>query len=337
MDNSIPDMNIRTPLKIIGIGGAGINAVNALVAAKLQDVDFLAVSTRESDLAGCHAGKKLVLPLPAAGDAVDPCLSGYLQGAELLVMVAGMGGATGTALAPVIAREARDAGALVMAIVTRPFASEGKRRNDNADNGIELLRRSCDCLVVIPNDCLHRLQGGGDSLMDTFKAADDVVKEAIQALTEQGREQGDCCVELSCIREIFTRPGPAGIATGSAGGENRASEAARQALASPLIGGYTIDGAAGLIISVTGASNITTQEYEEIVRIITDAADNDASVISGMAVNEALETDIRVTIIATGLKEAPSLSAAEPEDRRPAGFFSKMMTQLKRLLGKPHD
>lgn len=337
MDNSTPDMNIRPALKIIGIGGAGINAVNALVAAKLQDVDFLAVSTRESDLAGCHAGKKLVLPLPAAGDAVDPGLSGYLQGAELLLVVAGMGGVTGTALAPVIARQARDAGALVMAIVTRPFASEGARRNENAGNGIKQLRQSCDCLVVIPNDCLHKLQNGSDSLMDTFKAADDVVKEVILALTEQGREQGDCCVELSCIREIFTKPGPAGIATGCAGGENRAAEAARQVLASPLIDGYTIDGAAGLIISVTGASNITTQEYEEAVRIITDAADHDASVISGMAVNEALETDIRVTIIATGLKKAPALPIAELQDRRVQGFFSKMVTQLKRLLGRPHD
>lgn len=330
MDNTAPDAHIRTPLKVIGVGGAGINAVNAMVAAQLRDVDFLAVSTRESDLAICRADKKLVLPVPP-GDTADQGLSAYVQGTELLLMVVGMGGTTGSTLAPVIAQQARDAGALVMAIVTKPFASEGKRRGETAEKGIERLRECCDCLVVIPNDCLHELQDGGDSLLDTFKAADDVVKEAILALSEQGRAQGDCCVELPRIREIFTIPGPAAIATGIAGGESRATIAARQALSCPLLDGYTISGAAGLIISVTGASNITLQEYEEIVRTITSVADQNAAIISGMAIDESLETRARVTIIATGLKEALPLPKPEPKDCRTPGFFTKMVTQLRFL------
>ncbi len=304
MDKSPPDMNIQAPLKIIGVGGAGINTVNAMIAARLLDVDYLAISSRESDLVRCHAEKKFVLHLPPS-DEVDPGVYGYVQGAELLLMVAGMGGTTGTALAPVIAQQARDAGVLVMAIVSRPFASEGKRRAEYADTAIETLRKACDCLVVIPNDSLERIQGESNSLLDTFKAADDVVAEAILALTEQGRERGDCFVEISRIREILTKAGPAGIVTGIAGGENRAAEAVRKALACPLIDGYTLAGAAGLIISVTGASNIAVKEYEEIIHCITAVTVPDTPIISGMEIKEALEDQIRVTIIATGLKDTP--------------------------------
>lgn len=325
--------NSRMALKAIGVGGAGINAVNALVAAKLLDVEILAAALCESDLAGCDALTKVVLTLPQDNGIGNLVLAEFLQGTGLSLIIAGMGGATGTALAPVIARQAKDAGALVMAIVMRPFASEGKVRIDTADKGVELLRNCCDCLVVIPNDCLHQLQNGSGSLFDTFRVGDDIIREAILALTEQGREQGDCHVEMPRLREILAKPGIAGIAIGSATGENRAVEAARQALACPLIDGYTLNGAAGLIISITGDSSVTVQEFTEAVNVIASVAADDAPVVSGMAIDEALDGRIRVTVIASGLQEAPTLPVQEDPKQ---GFVSKMLLALKCLFRRMH-
>lgn len=333
MINAASNENSRMALKVIGVGGAGINAVNALVAAKLLDVKFLAAAMRESDLVGCDAHTQVMLTLPQDNGVGSPVLAEFLQGAGLLLIIAGMGGATGTALAPVIARKARAAGGLVMAIVMRPFASEGKLRIDTAEKGIELLRDCCDCLVIIPNDSLHQLQNGGSSLFNTFRVGDDIISEVILALTEQGREQGDCYVEMPRLREILAKPGAAGIAIGSAGGENRAVEAARKALACPLIADYTLNSAAGLIISITGDSSVTVQEFTEAVNVIASVAADNAPVVSGMAIDEALDGRIRVTIIATGLQEAPALLVQEDLKQ---GFISKMLLALKRFFRRTH-
>lgn len=296
MIDNLPDKN-NLALKVVGIGGAGINAVNAMLASNLIDVEYLAVATSESALSCSNASNKVLFPSDGLIEQV--------KGVDVVILIVGMGGGTGTVITPILAAMAKDAGALVMALVMAPFASEGKARLAVAQDGIERLKSACDCMVVIPNDHLSLVSDTPLNLFDAFKVADDLIREVILALTEQGREYGDCCTDINLIRSILTKPGIAKVITGVAGGERRAAEAVSKALTSPLLNGTGIHTAAGLIISVAGSSNLTVEEFEEICYKITLTADLDAEVVRGMAICEQLEHQVKVTVIATGLKELP--------------------------------
>jgi cell division protein FtsZ len=331
-----------TRLKVIGIGGAGINAVNAMLHLNLQRVEFMTIAAENSALLNSQAEKKLLVSLNAElCSAEDEALSEYISDADLVLLVAGMGGTTATQLTPLIAAKVKSAGKLVMALTSLPFASEGKKRLKVAQEGIDEFRTTCDSLIIIPNDQLCKVQQGRDSFFDTFKVADDILCEVIRALTEQGREYGDCLVDFNRIHRVVSIPGTAGITIGVGSGESRVQDAISQAMSSPLLGNFTIQGAEGLIVSVTGASNFSVHEFKEIVSIFTDEADENVAVISGMAVDETLEHQIKVVVISTGLKEKePPKTLCDKSNITPAScgafgitsIFKKLWHKIMRLV-----
>ncbi len=322
-----PDSEQATArIRVIGIGGGGSNAVDRMIAAQLRGVDFVSANTdlqalRRTDAATkLQLGESLTHGLGAGGDpevgrksALEDTerILEILEGADMVFITAGLGGGTGTGAAPILASLAAEIGALVVAVVTKPFGFEGRRRMTLAERGVEELRGSVDTLITIPNERLLSFVDRGTPLTEAFLIADDVLRQAVQGISDLITIPGEINVDFADVKTIMTGMGMALMSTGVARGDNRAIEAAQRAISSPLLEEASIEGARGVLLNIAGGRDLTLHEMAEAARIISEAVDPEANIISGLAIDEELADEIKVTVIATGFDRAP-----EPE--RPA-------------------
>jgi cell division protein FtsZ len=301
-------------IKVIGIGGGGSNAVNRMIQEGLRGVDFIAVNTDAQALLLSNApqrvriGDKLTKGLGAGGDPVigekaaeesSEDLAEILEGADMVFITAGIGGGTGTGASPIIARLSKGTGALTIGVVTRPFAFEGARRRQVADEGLEKLKGEVDTLIVIPNDRLLQIVDKKASIQEAFRVADDVLRQGIQGIAELITVPGLINLDFADVRTIMSEGGAALMAIGRAGGENRAVDAAQKAIASSLLD-ITIDGARGILFNVTGGADLTLFEVNEAAEVIREKAHPEANIIFGAVIDESMDGDISITVIATG-------------------------------------
>lgn len=306
-------------IRVVGIGGAGSNTVNRLIAEKIIGVKFISINTDAQGLRLSNAptriliGKKTTDGLGCKGDATlgelaavesADALHEVLKGSDIVFLTAGMGGGTGTGAAPIIAQMAKGAGALTIALVTRPFTFEGAKRSQVAENGISKLKENVDTLIVIPNDRLLQIADKKASLSDAFKLADDVLRQGIQVISELITVPGLINLDFVDVRTIMMSEGGAGlIAVGRASGEDRARVAADQAIASQLLD-LTIDGARGILFNVTGGSDLSLYEVNQAAAIIKETAHPDVNLIFGAVIDPSMGDELRVTVIATGFDRA---------------------------------
>ena len=329
-----PIQNAR--MKVVGVGGAGGNAVNRMVDEDLEGVEFISANTDAQALKSSRAqvtmqlGKKLTRGLGAGArpeigrqaiaESADEVRK-VLEGADLVFITAGMGGGTGTGAAPIIAEIAREMGALTIGIVTKPFSFEGKKRERQADQGLAELRRSVDTMIVVPNDRLMSVVPKGTSFRDALKKADEVLLHATQGISDLIRVSGEVNVDFADVRTIMACRGPALMGSGFGEGENRAQEAAQEAVSSPLLDNVSINGAQGVLINITGGMDLAIDEVHQISTIIQEEAGEEAEIIFGAVHDPALEGKIRVTVIATGFDDVirPDFgrrSAVQPQRQR---------------------
>jgi len=306
--------NYLAVIKVVGIGGGGVNAVNRMIEASLKGVEFIAVNTDAQALLASDAdvkldvGRELTRGLGAGSNpdvgrqaAEDHAeeLEEVLKGADMVFVTAGEGGGTGTGGAPVVARIAKAQGALTIGVVTRPFAFEGKRRSAQADKGIESLKQEVDTLIIIPNDRLLQVAERTTSMLDAFKLADQVLLQGVQGITDLITIPGLINLDFADVRAIMENAGSALMGIGTAQGENRASEAAKAAISSPLLE-ESVEGATGILLNITGGSDMGLFEVNEAAEVVTGAADQNANVIFGAVIDDSLGDEVRVTVIATG-------------------------------------
>jgi len=302
-------------IKVIGVGGGGGNAVNRMIDAQLRGIEFIAANTDLQALNKCRAPTKLQiggLLTKGLGAGADPDVGRKaaledtehiletLEGADMVFLTAGLGGGTGTGAVPIIASLAAEIGALTVAVVTKPFGFEGRRRMSQAERGVEELRNSVDTLITIPNERLLNFVERGTPLFEAFRIADDVLRQAVQGISDLITIPGEVNVDFADVRTIMTGMGMALMGTGLAKGEHRAIESAQRAISSPLLEETSIQGARGVLINISGGHDLTLHEVAEAARIIADAVDPDANIISGMVIDPQLEDAMKVTVIATG-------------------------------------
>ncbi|AOQ23515.1 cell division protein FtsZ [Neomoorella thermoacetica] len=316
------DLNQFAAIKVVGVGGGGSNAVNRMIAAGLRGVEFISVNTDAQALRLCQAeqkiqiGAKLTKGLGAganpeigkkAAEESREELAQRLQGADMVFVTAGMGGGTGTGAAPVVAQIAKEAGALTVGVVTRPFSFEGRKRAKQAEAGVEELKTKVDTLIIIPNDRLLQVADKQTSILEAFRIADDVLRQGVQGISDLIAVPGLINLDFADVKTIMTDTGSALMGIGRATGEKRAVEAARMAISSPLLE-TSIEGARGVLLNITGGSNLGLLEVNEAAEIVAAAADPEANIIFGAVIDESLKDEIRVTVIATGFEG----KAAEP-------------------------
>ena len=325
--------NYLAVIKVVGVGGGGINAVNRMVDAGLRGVEFIAVNTDAQALQMCdadvkiHIGSEITRGLGAGANpdigyqaAIESKdeLRDAIKGADMVFVTAGKGGGTGTGAAPVIAELARELGALTVGVVTRPFMFEGKRRARQAEDGIRELREKVDTLIVIPNDRLLQVVDRRTSIIDAFKVADDVLRQGVQGITDLITVPGLINLDFADVRTVMKDAGSALMGIGVAGGENRAVEAAKAAISSPLLEA-SVEGAMGILLNITGGSDLGLFEVNEAAEIISSAADADGNIIFGAVVDPSLGDEVRVTVIATGFdgpRRGRTAAGREPRRRR---------------------
>ncbi|MGY1747928.1 cell division protein FtsZ [Modestobacter sp. SYSU DS0511] len=334
-----PPHNYLAVIKVVGIGGGGVNAVNRMIEVGLKGVEFIAINTDAQALLmsdadvkldvgreltrGLGAGAQPDVGRQAAEDHREE-IEEVLKGADMVFVTAGEGGGTGTGGAPVVASIARKLGALTIGVVTRPFSFEGKRRAVQAESGIEELRNECDTLIVIPNDRLLQLGDRNVSVMDAFRTADQVLLSGVQGITDLITTPGLINLDFADVKSVMSGAGSALMGIGSARGDNRALLAAEQAIASPLLEA-SMEGAHGVLLSISGGSDLGLFEINEAASLVSDAAHPDANIIFGAVIDDALGDEVRVTVIAAGFdggkpgnrKDVPAATAA-PASSRPA-------------------
>jgi cell division protein FtsZ len=301
-------------IKVVGVGGGGNNAVNRMIEEGLDGVEFVAVNTDAQALMASNAGvtirigEKITRGLGAgsnpeigyeAAEENKEEIAHAIDGADMVFITAGMGGGTGTGAAPVVAEAAKKQGALTVGVVTKPLTVEGKKRMNNAINGIEELKNKVDTLIVIPNDRLLEVAEAKTSLMDAFKIADNVLRQGVQGISDLITITGIINLDFADVKTIMTDAGSALMGIGKAEGDNRATEAAKLAIASPLLEA-SIDGARGVLLNITGGMDLGIHEANEAARVIQEVADPDANIILGAVIDEELESEVKVTVIATG-------------------------------------
>jgi cell division protein FtsZ len=331
------DVDELTPrIAVIGVGGAGGNAIANMMRAEVQGVDFLVANTDSQALKqsiapqriqlgakitqGLGAGSRPEIGRAAAEETIDQ-LSKLLEGSHMCFIAAGMGGGTGTGAAPVIAKAARDMGILTVGVVTKPFAFEGKRRAKSADAGIEELQKYVDTLIVIPNQNLFLIANANTTFKEAFEMADEVLQQGVRGITDLMVMPGLINLDFADVRSVMQEMGKAMMGTGEAAGDNRALEAAQKAIANPLLDGVSMQGAKGVIISITGGDDMRLLEVDEAANHIRDLVDPDANIIWGSAFNQDLEGRIRVSVVATGIDaETQVVQPAQPEATRSFGF-----------------
>ncbi|BCI82473.1 cell division protein FtsZ [Mycobacterium sp. SMC-18] len=313
-----PPHNYLAVIKVIGVGGGGVNAVNRMIEQGLRGVEFIAINTdaqalllSEADVKldvgrdstrGLGAGADPEVGRKAAEDAKDE-IEELLRGADMVFVTAGEGGGTGTGGAPVVAGIARKLGALTVGVVTRPFSFEGKRRSNQAELGIQALRESCDTLIVIPNDRLLQMGDAAVSLMDAFRSADEVLLNGVQGITDLITTPGLINVDFADVKGVMSSAGTALMGIGSARGDGRALKAAEIAINSPLLEA-SMDGAQGVLMSVAGGSDLGLFEINEAASLVQDAAHPEANIIFGTVIDDSLGDEVRVTVIAAGFDTA---------------------------------
>jgi cell division protein FtsZ len=317
---------LRPRISVIGVGGAGGNAIANMIASNVQGVDFIVANTDAQALntsaaerriqlglkitQGLGAGSRPEIGRAAAEETIDS-VEKALEGAHMCFIAAGMGGGTGTGAAPVIAKAARDRGILTVGVVTKPFTFEGSRRNKAAEAGIAELQQHVDTLIVIPNQNLFLIANPSTTFKEAFAMADEVLQQGVRGITDLMVMPGLINLDFADVRSVMGEMGKAMMGTGEAEGENRAIEAAEKAISNPLLDGVSMRGAKGVIISITGGEDMRLMEVDEAASHIKELVDPDANIIWGSAFNNALDGKIRVSVVATGI-EADAVSAPQP-------------------------
>jgi cell division protein FtsZ len=344
----------KAKMKVVGIGGAGGNAVNRMIDEELEGVEFISINTDSQALKSSRAqvtlqiGKKLTRGLgagarPEVGRQAlaenEEDVRRALEGADLVFVTAGMGGGTGTGAAPMVAEIARDMGALTIGIITRPFSFEGKKRERQADQGLAELRRCVDTMIVVPNDRLLAVVPKGTSFRDALKKADEILLHATQGISDLISVTGEINVDFADVRTVMASRGPALMGSGFGEGENRAQEAAQEAISSPLLDEVSIAGARGVLINITGGLDLAIDEVTEISSIIQEGAGDEAEIIFGAVHDPDLDGKIRVTVIATGFdsvadeKVIPStFQRSRPQSKviqDPGPMFPELQVQIE--------
>lgn len=310
------DNRSAAEIRVVGVGGGGNNAVNRMIDAQLQGVRFVAINTDKQDLDASKADLKVQIgegvtrglgagSRPEIGEqsAIESKekLKEFIEGADMLFITAGMGGGTGTGAAPIVAEIARELNILTVGVVTKPFSFEGPKRKRNADSGIERLKESVDTLLAIPNDKLLEIVAPNTPIVEAFKVADDVLRQGVQGISDLIAIDGMINLDFADVQAIMKGSGVAHMGSGTASGEKRGIEAARQAIESPLLE-TTINGANGVLINVTGTSELGIHEVQEAVALITDQSGKDADVIFGVVTDESMGDNFKITVIATGFE-----------------------------------
>ena len=306
-------------IKVVGVGGGGGNVVNTMIVSDITGVEFIVANTDAQALRNSKAPMKLQLGgklTKGLGAGADPNvgresaqedrnrIAESLAGADMVFIAAGLGGGTGTGAAPIIAEVAKEIGALTVGVVTKPFSREGKRRMLQADKGAAQLKEVVDSLIVVPNDRLLGLAGKNMSILDAFKPADDVLRQAVQGIADLITTSGLINVDFADVKAIMSERGMAMMGTGIASGENRAAEAAQEAICSPLLEEIDISGARGVLVNISGSASLTMEEFDEASRIIHEKVHEDANIIVGLVIDEELGDNIKITAIATGFGTA---------------------------------
>lgn len=342
-------------IKVIGIGGGGSNAVNRMIEAGIEGIEFLVANTDLQALKRSRAPIKIQLGsrlTKGLGAGADPTVGReaaledtdkiieVLEGADMVFVTTGLGGGTGTGAAPIIASLATELDALTVAVVTKPFHFEGRRRMQQADQGLRELRECVDTVITIPNERLLHTVDRGVSLADSFKVADDVLRQAVQGISDLITVPGLINLDFADVKSIMQGMGMALMGAGRATGENRAIEATQQAISSPLLEEATIQGAKGVLINITGGSDLTLFEVNAASSIIRESADDDANIIFGAVIDENLTDEMKITVIATGFdREATSVASAAATTAIPAPpprFVARPADDLPRpMMGTP--
>jgi cell division protein FtsZ len=322
-------------IKVIGVGGGGGNAINTMISYSLRGVDFIIANTDAQALGvssspnkiqigmqvtkGLGAGSNPEIGKKSALESRDE-IQQYLEGADMIFITAGLGGGTGTGAAPIIAEIARESSALTVAVVTKPFQFEGKKRNTQAEDGIAQLRDVVDTLIVVPNQRLLSLGGRNLSLLDAFKKADDILYQAVKGISDLITVPGLINLDFADVKNIMSSMGMALMGTGTASGENRAVEAAQRAISSPLLEDNTIQGARGILLNITGGSDLSLYEVNEASSLIQAEAHEDANIIFGTVIDETMGDEIRITVIATGFDDGMREKQVPANVSRLGGF-----------------
>jgi len=341
--------NYLALIKVIGVGGGGTNAVNRMIEAGLKGVEFIAINTDSQALLMSDAdykvniGEKLTKGLGAGADPEigfqaaqesRESIKEVLQGADMVFITAGKGGGTGTGAAPIVAEISREIGALTVGVVTRPFSFEGRKRSMQANEGIEKLREKVDTLIIIPNDKLLHVVEKKTSILDAFRVADDVLRQGVQGITDLITMPGLINLDFADVRTIMSEAGSALMGIGEASGENRAAEAAKAAISSPLLDS-SIEGAKGVLLNISGGSDLGLFEVNEAAEVIANAAHPDSNIIFGAVIDDALKDLVKVTVVATGFdrkRQQEKLQFAL--DREPVQSFETNDLDIPTFLKK---
>ncbi len=320
----VEHVNLSARIKVIGIGGGGGNAVDTMIASKLTGVDFIVANTDAQAIEASRAavkiqlGEKITKGLGAGANPeigrrsaleAQERICGLLSGADMIFITAGMGGGTGTGGAPVIAKVAREVGALTVGVVTKPFIFEGKKRMRQAEEGIHELKEHVDTLIVIPNQRLLSIAAKTTTMLEAFQKADDILLQAVRGISDLIITPGLINLDFADVRTVMAEMGLALMGAASASGENRAVEAAQKAISSPLLEDISIHGARGVLINITGGPDLCLYEVNEAATMIQEEAHDDANIIFGAVIDERMKDEIRITVIATGF--------GEKEERKP--------------------
>ena len=310
-------MDGTATIKVIGVGGAGNNAVNRMIEAGIRNVEFIAVNTDRQTLNESKAGSKIQIGeklTRGLGAGANPDIGSQaaeesraeiaevLKGADMVFVTAGMGGGTGTGAAPIVASTAKDMGILTIGVVTKPFTFEGKKRLAQAERGVAALKGKVDTLVVIPNDKLLQVIDRKTSMIEAFRMADDVLRQGVQGISDLISVPGVINLDFADVRTIMLNQGMAHMGIGSASGENRAEDAAKQAIQSPLLE-TSIEGARGIIINITGGSDMGLHEANTAAELVQRSADPEANIIFGTVIDDSMGDEIQITVIATGFEK----------------------------------
>lgn len=340
------DMEQFAQIKVIGVGGGGNNAVNRMIAAGLRGVEFIAINTDKQALflskantkiqigdkltKGLGAGANPEIGEKAANESKDE-IAQSIKGADMVFVTAGMGGGTGTGAAPVVAQIAKEMGILTVGVVTKPFMFEGRKRMQHAERGVETLKSTVDTLVTIPNDRLLQVAEKKTSIVDAFRIADDVLRQGVQGISDLIAVPGLVNLDFADVKTIMLSTGLAHMGIGRASGENRAEEAARQAIQSPLLE-TSIEGARGVLLNITGGSDLGLFEVNTAAELVQKSADPDANIIFGAVIDENLKDEILITVIATGFEKGPVIRKNEkPAEKTPQNSDKAFSAQTSGL------
>jgi cell division protein FtsZ len=344
------DVQPAATIKVIGVGGAGGNAVNRMIAAGLRGTEFLIMNTDIQALSGSMAQRKLQIGpnltkgLGSGGDPTvgrrsaeedEQAIADMLEGADMVFITAGMGGGTGTGAAPVVARVARDQGALTVAVVSRPFDFEGRRRGRQAEEGLDALRSEVDTLIVIPNQRLLHVVGKDTPLTDAFAVADEVLLKATKGISDLVTVPGLVNLDFADVKSIMAAQGNALMGTGRASGPDRAAQAAHQAVSSPLLEDVSVAGAQGVLLNITGGRDLTLHEVNEASNVVMEAAGDEANVIFGAVIDPALDGEIVITVIATGFGASEQRVASLTRPERLAQLAQQRAPHLGHTPSRP--